>query len=147
MDDPQIHRLRVINRNDFAIRDRYDGVPYIFTPDEYVDLPLDAAQHILGYPADRDVMELHMAKRWGWNRPEHVVIDPITKRTKFQELAGNIHITVETFEIRRVVEPGSRLDDPPMPMDLTEDELAEARSSLGKPKRYSNLPAAPGDRG
>jgi hypothetical protein len=147
MDDPQIHRLRVINRNEFIIRDRYDGVPYNFVPDEYVDLPLDAAQHILGYPAERDVMNLHMAKRWGWNRPEHVVIDPHTKKMKFQELADNIRITVETFEIRRVVDPAARLDDPPLPPDLTEDELAEARSTLGKPKKWGNLPAAPGERG
>jgi hypothetical protein len=136
MDDPQIHRLRVINKNDFVIRDRYDGVPYTFTPDEYVDLPLEAARHIIGYPAERDVMNLHMAKRWGWNRPEHVVVDPKTRKMKFQELADNIHVNVETFEIRRVGDPNApgRLDDPPV--DLTEDELAEARSSLGQPRRY-----------
>lgn len=136
MDDPQIHRLRVTNRNDFPIRDRYDGVPYVFAPNESVDLPLDAAGHILGYPAERDVMNLHMAKRWGWNRPEHVVIDPQTRKMKFQELADNIHINVETFEIRRV-DPNAppRLDD--LPTDVTEDELAEVRSSLGKPRQWA----------
>jgi len=144
--DPQIRRLRVINRNDFTIRDRYDGVPYEFRPDEYVDMPLDAAAHILGYPGEAEHRALHMAKRWGWNRPEHVQINPDTRKMKFQELAENIEVSVETFEIRRVVDPRApvNLDDPAAPHDLSDDELAAASNKLGKSRKYANLPVPPG---
>jgi len=145
--DPQIHRIRVINRNLFTIRDRYDGVPYEFRPNEFVDLPLDAAQHILGYPGEPDYRALHMAKRWGWNRPEHVQIDPDTRKMRFQELAGNIEISVETFEIRRVSDPtrAQPIDDPQVPPDLSPDELAAASTRLGKTSRkYATLPVPPG---
>lgn len=147
MDDSPIHKLRVINRNDFTIRDRYDGVPYVFEPNVSVDLSLEAARHIIGYPAERDVMNLHMAKRWGWNRPEHVVIDPLTRMMKFQEYATNVHIKVETFEIRRVVDSDAlpRLDD--LPEGLTEDQIAEARYMADKPRKWVDMPAAPGERG
>ena len=140
MDDPQIHRLRVVNHNDFPIQDRYDGVPLVFPPNESIDISLEAARHILGYPAERDLMNLHMAKRWGWNRPEHVTLDPQTRKMKFQEYADKIEVSVETYEIRRVVPEGpERIDDTPVSL-IEGDELAEARRS------WTNLPAASGAR-
>ena len=140
MDDSQIHRLRVINRNDFVITDRYDGVPFTFPPNEPVDLSLEAAGHILGYPAERDLMNMHMAKRWGWNRPEHVILDPETRKMKFQLLAERIELSIETYEIRRVAPEGpERIDDTPVSL-IEGDELAEAR------RGWNNLPAASGAR-
>lgn len=63
--------LKVTNHNDFAIEDRFDGVPYLFEPGRAISVPADAALHMLGwYPGvGMDAVKNHVCKRWGWNTP------------------------------------------------------------------------------
>jgi hypothetical protein len=66
--------LKVTNHNEFAIEDRFDGVPYRFEPEKATSVPSDAALHMLGwYPGvDMMVVKNHVTKRWGWNTPDIV---------------------------------------------------------------------------
>lgn len=66
--------LKVTNHNDFAIEDRFDGVPFLLEPERAVSIPSDAALHMFGwYPGvDMLIVKNHIFKRWGWNTPELV---------------------------------------------------------------------------
>lgn len=79
--DTSSFQIKVTNRNDFAIRDMYDGIPYVLGAMEQVNVPYEAACHIFGvrFVADgeahslealRDPIFHHVVKRWGWNRAE-----------------------------------------------------------------------------
>jgi hypothetical protein len=71
MDEPQVMHVKVINRNDFVITDRFDGVPYTFHKDSHLAIPADAAHHIFGWHPEVDPAEMkrHTQKRFGWNTP------------------------------------------------------------------------------
>jgi hypothetical protein len=71
---PQIMNVKVVNRNDFPISDRFDGVPYTFPENVPISLPIDAANHIFGWfpSVDLSNVERHVKKRMGWNTPEMV---------------------------------------------------------------------------
>ncbi|HWS65707.1 MAG TPA: hypothetical protein VN325_23355 [Steroidobacteraceae bacterium] len=85
-DEPQVMHVRVINLNDFDIRDMFNGVPFVFKAGgrEPKNIPIDAANHIFGwFPAYRDAqgdlrepdpveMKRHIMRRWGWNTPDMV---------------------------------------------------------------------------
>ena len=82
----RIH-VRVVNRNDFPITDRYDGVVYKFEPadqssaeargpdkkEHSVTIPAEAANHIFGWTptATHDEMFMHFQRRSGWNTPAY----------------------------------------------------------------------------
>lgn len=64
--------VRITNRNDFNIVDRFDGVPFTFESNKAETVPPDAANHIFGwaFEATPDEMLLYCQKRHGWNTPE-----------------------------------------------------------------------------
>lgn len=128
----QIQRVRVVNRNDFTINDRFDGVPVVFEPNKTVDLPLEVAEHIFHYPGDTEDMYRHMARRWGWNLPAnpqtnfpgHLALDdkgvPLWWR-----MCRKVEITVSTFELRQVGDPKA-----PIPADDGGDDERETVSEV-----------------
>ena len=68
---PQIMNVKVVNRNDFPISDRFDSVPYVFETNRPQSVPIDAANHIFGWfpGVDPAVVRKHVQKRFGWNTP------------------------------------------------------------------------------
>lgn len=79
-------QVRIVNRNEFDIRDRYDGVWYLFPgsknpkePSKPALISPQAAGHIFGYrpwpdvPEDEieEAMITYCAKRHGWNTSAH----------------------------------------------------------------------------
>lgn len=130
----RIDRVRVTNRNDFTIRDRVDGVPYTFVPGVGVDVPPDVAYHLFAYPGEPEYMHAHMARRWGWNRPEHAKMDE-NGDTVWQRFARNVVIEVQHYELRPVDH-----DPDAIPADSAEDapEMlpdVHARSERPQPQR------------
>jgi hypothetical protein len=109
-DEPQVMQVRVVNLNDFDIKDMFNGIPYTFSANglKPQSLPIDAANHIFGWfptyrTEDKDgnihvhkpdpvEMKRHIMKRWGWNTPsmmegsrgqmfyENIKLDPIKYR-------------------------------------------------------------------
>lgn len=72
------HIIKVTNKNNFDIRDYFDGIPYTFAEDTPINVPLDAMEHIFGvhFPADEAILKSHewrqeaflaVSRRWGWN--------------------------------------------------------------------------------
>lgn len=113
----QIQRIRVINRNEFTISDRFDGVPVVFEPNKIVDLVPEVAEHVFHYPGDTEDMYRHMARRWGWNLPKHIAEDaqgvPVWVRQ-----CEKIEISVARFELR----PMSNDPNAPIPADDGQDD-------------------------
>lgn len=74
LDEPQIMNVKIVNRNDFPISDRFDGVPYVFETNHPVSVPIDAANHIFGWfpGVEKEVVRRHCQKRFGWNTPSMV---------------------------------------------------------------------------
>lgn len=104
--DDTVEKVRVINRNAFTIRDRYDGIPYEFPPGKQVMLLPEVATHILGYPGDVEDMHRHMAKRWGWNLMQHMQVGD-DGLTVWQRQCLAIEVSMERFELRRVSTGGA----------------------------------------
>jgi len=76
---PIVGGVRVTNKNEFVIRDRFDGVPFTFEPGKSVTIPPDAANHIFGWRHHGDDeapehatndMLVYCQKRHGWNTPD-----------------------------------------------------------------------------
>lgn len=107
----EIQRIRVVNRNDFAIHDRFDGVPVVFEPNKQVDLSPEVAEHIFRYPGDTEDMYRHMARRWGWNLPKHIAEDEHGVSLWVRQ-CRNIEISVSRFELRPIGDPKA-----PIPAD------------------------------
>ena len=63
--------VEVTNRNGFIMRDRFNGVPYEFKPNETITLSPVEANHFFGYPAEPKLMAIYMAKRFGWTGEEY----------------------------------------------------------------------------
>lgn len=64
--------VRVTNRNAFAILDRWDGVPYVFSPNKSISIPMDAAAHFFAWPGEPDYVRFYVAKRHGWNTQDDI---------------------------------------------------------------------------
>lgn len=129
-------RVSVINRNDFEIRDRCDGVAYWFPPGQRTVIPTDVARHLFLWPADEAEMHAHMARRWGWNRPEHYKLDdkgvPL-----WLKLCRKITVLVEKYELRRTKDPDAPIPaesagDAPDMMELADDRPPARRGSVGR---------------
>jgi hypothetical protein len=132
----RIERVRVTNRNTFEIRDMHDGVPYEFPPGQTVTVPPEAAMHIFGWPGEPHEMAAHMARRFGWNRPEHYTMPKDEQAAQavgipypykhtylpWQYMTAGVILSVEHYEMRRVHAPGA-----PIPAE----EAGEAPDMLG----------------
>lgn len=68
--------VQVTNRNPFVIRDRFNGIPVVFRPNETMTISPAEANHFFGYPGTKEEMAIHCAKRFGWNSAAHVQRDP-----------------------------------------------------------------------
>lgn len=82
-------------------------------------------------------MAMHMARRFGWNRPEHYAPDASKGQKSWQELTRNIKLTMEHYEVRRVHLPGAPIpaeeaDDAPDMLGLNIDPPAPKRGSVGR---------------
>ena len=155
MSSEPIERVRVSNRNQFAIKDRHDGVPYDFPPGESVVIPTEAAIHIFGWPGDEEFMAQYMARRFGWNRPEYFKIPKDEQsaqelgvpfpsyRLPWQELTRNVRLAVEKYEIRRVRAPeepipAEEADEAPDALGLNIDPPQPRRTVVGR-RRKGNV--------
>lgn len=133
-----IQRVRVTNGNSFAIDDRFDGVPYEFPAGQTVIIPPDAAQHIFGFPGEEADMMVHMARRFGWNRPEHYHPDESKGQRSWQQLARAIKIAVEHYDVVRRTRapheaiPAEEADEAPDMLGLNIDPPAPKRGSVGR---------------
>jgi hypothetical protein len=96
---PEAHiRIKVINRTDRVIRDRFDGVPFIFKPGDAVIVSQAQANHFFGWPGDLEQRTLYMAKRFGWSTMEYVVRDPLAgpdAKSILEKLVEGIILEVE----------------------------------------------------
>lgn len=131
-----IERVRVTNGNPFQINDRFDGVPYEFPAGKTVVIPPEAAQHIFGFPGDEADMHVYMARRFGWNRQEHINPDESKGQRSWKQLASAIRIATEHYEVRRIHQPGAPIpaadaDDAPDMLGLNIDPPAPKRSTVG----------------
>src|SRR5260370_36535315 len=63
---PTVQMVAVTKRNDFLIRDMFNGVPVNFPQDVAVDVSPEIALHCFGWPGELHDRALHMAKRYGW---------------------------------------------------------------------------------
>jgi hypothetical protein len=69
---PTIMMVEVVNKNDFEIKDMFNGVPVVFPPDEAVPVQPEVAMHCFGYPGDDEERSLHCAKRFGWSGRDYL---------------------------------------------------------------------------
>jgi hypothetical protein len=110
---PEAHiRIKVTNRNAFAIRDRFDGVPYTFKPGDQVTVTQAQANHFFGWPGDLDSRTIYMAKRFGWSTKEHVIRDTLAgpdAKSLLETYVANV--ILETEEMVMVPKKQALADD------------------------------------
>lgn len=143
MASEHIERVRVFNGNPFQINDRCDGVPYEFPPGQATVIPLDAAQHIFGFPGDEVDMHARMVRRFGWNRPEHYKPDE-KGVLPWQRMTSAIKLSMEHYEVRRVHLPGAPIPaeeaaEAPDMLGLNIDPPAPKRGSVGRGGRRRGI--------
>lgn len=140
--EPQVMSVKIINRNDFVIRDMFDGVPYEFEPNRPKAIPIDAANHIFGwFPKWTDAegkehepdpveMKRHIQRRFGWNTPDMV------KTGQNNLFYGGLEIIPIMYRMVPVEVP----QDQPAPVmsERTAQEIARTRA----PKRNALMEAA-----
>lgn len=131
------YQVKVTNKNDFVIREMFDGIPYVLMPKEPVNIPYDAACHIFGvrfapgpegHPQDglREAIFNHVVRRWGWNRSE--IISTGKHMAWFDKIEFKL-IALSVVEAAVV-------DDEKQP-------LPQPRASIFPPKRGVGRPAKP----
>ncbi len=100
---------KILNRNDFTISDRFDGVPYVFETNHPVSVPIDAANHIFGWfpGVDKEIVKRHVQKRFGWNTPDMV------KEGQHNRFFGQIEITPIMYRMVPV-----EVDDEGLPVEF-----------------------------
>lgn len=119
--------VKVINRNDFPITDRFDGVPYVFPPNTPVSIPIDAAHHIFGWHQGVDMMlvQRHVQKRLGWNTPDMEKDGRASRFFENLEIAPILYRMVEV-EVDAEGEVVSPSDTSPKPRAPKTNKLMEA---------------------
>jgi len=140
----RIERVRVTNRNAFLLSDMHDGVPYEFPPGVTVTIPVEAAAHMFGWPAEEQEMHLYMARRYGWNQPHHYKADD-NGLMLWQKNTRNIILSVEQYEMRRVQMPNAPIPaeeaaEAPDVIGLNIDPPAPRRTVVGRRKRGTGKP-------
>jgi hypothetical protein len=120
--------VRVTNRNSFPLIDRFDGVPYEFKPNEPLSIAMEVATHVFGWPAEPELMRLHIAKRFGWNTPDDIKRGDDGKM-RWETWVDNLHIEPVHMEL---VE---RDPSAPIPADPSADDgpMAETQSEVPIP--------------
>lgn len=88
--------LRVTNRNNFTLKDRYDGVDYFFKPNESVVIEEEAARHIFGYGATDKIPFL---VRQGWCASSDKTDEGMNKLNKFKFEEGHAEFVATEEEI------------------------------------------------
>jgi hypothetical protein len=115
-DQVRVHYVKVTNGLDVPFTDRYDGVPVTIPAGKSENIPLDMAAHFFGYHYGIESQDMfhYLAKRWGWNRPEHVIQNQDTRKTLAEEYFAKLKIEPVLYKMVKV-EP----DDPktPVPAD------------------------------
>lgn len=128
MDENEVHvgGVRVVNKNDFEIVDRFDGVPFTFEPNKPVTIPPDAANHIFGWAhgATEDEMLVYCQKRHGWNTPQAI------KAGDHLKFFHNIEMKPVRFRMVEVAEDEDSLptiaEPPRAPRKQTGNKLMQA---------------------
>jgi len=110
--------LKVTNKNDFTIHDRFDGVPYDFEPGKPLVIPADAAQHILGWlpGIETEAVRKYVEKRWGWNTPE------MQANGNAKKFFANLEFAPVRYRLIEVVESEEVADPPAEAPPLAENE-------------------------
>jgi hypothetical protein len=131
MSEHRFTNLKVLNKNDFVISDRFDGVPYEFKPGEALTIPGDAAHHMLGWlpGIPPEAVFLHVQKRWGWNTPD---LAP-----KSREFFANLDLKPVTFKMVEVQETEEVFDEP----DAAPQPPPPARSGAKRNRITADAPA------
>ncbi len=148
----------VCNRNSFLIRDRFDGVPFTFKPNERITIPPEVATHFFGWPGDREIMNVYIAKRHGWNTREYMQradpMDPMSELL-YQRYANNIRIEVKEYVLvpreatGRAADDGVLMeDDEDRPFSQTAADpslthVGKRTGSKAKPQRRGGRRSAP----
>ena len=125
---PSFQMVKIINRNTFPIFDRFDGVPFVFKPNESLSIPPDAAQHFFGWPGEPDLIRLYIAKRHGWNTPDDQKRDE-TGKMRWEKWVDAIELIPVHFDLVQ------RDANAPIPADAgdPEAELMSESSDLPMP--------------
>lgn len=131
MMDEKIRYVRVTNGMDEDFLDRYDGVPVRIAPGKSENLPADMAFHFFHFTtgADHAVMMKHTAKRHGWNTTEYVKVDPITKKSRAEELFDKLKIEAVVYKLVPADEgdPSAPIPaDPQLPAAVAQRHSEEA---------------------
>lgn len=123
--------IKVTNKNEFPIKDSYDGIEYVMmpAPAQPTSLPFHVAAHFFGLntPEDieaKDKINYFIMKRWGWNRPE-------IGNERAKELCDNISFSSAVYEMREVETSDEYLAAPRV--DSSVSEPSESHDE--KPKR------------
>jgi len=88
--------LRVTNRNSFTLKDRYDGIDYVFKPNESVVIEEEAARHIFGYGVED---KIPFMVRQGWCASSDKTEEGMNKLNKFRFEEGRAEfVASETDE-------------------------------------------------
>jgi hypothetical protein len=128
---PTFQLVKVCNRNDFAISDMFDGVPYLFEPNKPLSIPIDAASHFFAWPSDDpQLVRLWIAKRLGWNTGADIARQP-DGRMRWEHWVDKIDIAPVHFDLIQ------RDPDAPIPADpgdgaddlMTDSELPPVPST------------------
>lgn len=126
--------VKVLNKNDFPIKDHFDGVEYVFMPGKKTTIPFYIASHFLGIQTPEEIHDMgkiskFISKRWGWNRAE-------IGMSREAELCNNIVLDVAHFEMREIEHHAE--DTLPVPnkdSDITGDEDEDSEEESHSPKR------------
>lgn len=164
---PAITQLEVINRNNFAITDMFDGVPISFPPfagdpnaippippGQVITVTTSMAMHFFGFPGDPADMATHMARRYGWAGRDYIRPEGLNNALpRYAVLAGNIEIRPVYFDLvrRNQNEPipaddGSEPDNPREPAGGEPDTSAKVGRRKRTPAKFGGTPRVSRDR-
>ena len=139
--EPAVMMVEVTNRNDFEIRDMYDGVPIVFPVNESVTISPAQAMHCFGYPGEDADRAVHMARRYGWGGRENLAWVPGTRTPIFAEFALKVELKPIYYDLvkRKPNDPipaDDGVNDDPPPSKIA----AEAGTKAGRRKANQQKP-------
>ena|SRR5579862_8037536 len=144
--------VKVTNKNDFDIEDRFDGIPYRMPAKKAVNIPYEAACHIFGVDflpddsaaIDLDAIYRHLQRRWGWNLPRDKDA-PASKDPR--AIFDNMEFKVVALSlVEKDVSTGTK--PMPDPRESREGEISRGvRAFAPKPKIETNVEKKDGEVG